>query len=182
MNQPVSTTEVSTSKTTEEIINEAKRVEESCLYSAKGHFVCAHFWSGFHLYIGIPSVVLAGVAGTTAFTDLPVIAGVTAVIVTILTSISTFLNPKERSSSHFTAANSYDSLQSKTRRFWSIECKSEQENVLTHKLGSLSEERDRINRESLQIPRWAYRKARKYIEDGEAEHEVDRLPVKDPAQ
>jgi hypothetical protein len=34
---------------------------------AKGHLVAAHFWDNFHLWLGIPTVVLAGVAGTAAF-------------------------------------------------------------------------------------------------------------------
>jgi len=36
----------------EAIIKEAKRIEENCLYTSKGHFAVAQFWSNFHLWLG----------------------------------------------------------------------------------------------------------------------------------
>lgn len=171
------TQETTSSVTIKEVIKESKRIEEDCLHSSKGHYVAAQFWSNFHLIIGIPSVVLAGIAGASAFTDLPIVAGVISIIVTILTSIATFLNPKDRASSHFTAGNNYNSLQSSIRRFWSIECKDDEPiKLLIHKLEEYSLTRDRLNRESTQIPRWAYNKGKKYIEDGEAKYAVDNRP------
>ncbi len=172
-----STQETPSSATIEEVIKESKRIEEDCIHSSKGHYVAAGFWSNFHLIVGIPSVILAAIAGTTAFIDLPIVAGIVSIIVTILTSIATFLNPKDRANSHFTAGNNYNSLQSTIRRFWSIECKNEEPiKLLIHKLEEYSLTRDRLNRESSQIPRWAYNKGKKYIEDGEAEYAVDKRP------
>lgn len=168
------TAETKVSLTSIAIIEEAKRIEENCLYSAKGHYVAAHFWSKFHLWIGVPSVILAAIAGTTAFVKHSTIAGIISICVTILTAISTFLDPKQRNSSHFAAANNYDTLQSSVRRFWSIECRSgASEDLLTHKLDDFSVERDRLNRESPQIPRWAFIIAKKNIANGEADYSVD---------
>lgn len=172
-----STQETYISLTVKEVIKESKRIEEDCINSSKGHYVTANFWSNFHLIVGIPSVVLAGIAGTAAFVNLPVVAGVISIIVTILTSIATFLNPKDRASSHFTAGNNYNSLQSAIRRFWSIKCKNEEPiESLIHKLEEYSLTKDRLNRDSSQIPRWAYNKGKNYIEDGDAEYAVDKRP------
>jgi hypothetical protein len=173
-----STQETHSDITMEEVIKESKRIEEDCIRSSKGHFVAANFWSNFHLIVGIPSVVLACIAGTSSFINLPIYAGVISIIVAVLTSIATFLNPKERAGSHFTAGNNYTSLQSTIRRFWSIECKNNEPiKLLIHKLEEYSFTRDRLNRESTQIPRWAYNKGKKYIEDGEAEYAVDKRPL-----
>jgi hypothetical protein len=44
--------------------------KHSVLYSAKGHFVAANFWTNFHLWIGIPMVLLAAIAGASALSQL----------------------------------------------------------------------------------------------------------------
>ena len=59
-----------------EVIKEAKRLYENCLYTSKSHFIEARFWQNLHLWIGIPSVILAGVAGTLAFADVKLLAGI----------------------------------------------------------------------------------------------------------
>lgn len=178
MNVQNSTREKTISATKEAIIAEAKRIEENCLYTAKGHFVAAQFWTNFHLWIGIPTVILAAVAGTAAlakFDKNNILAGILSIVVVVLTAITTFLNPKERANAHLTSGNNYDSLLTKARVFWTIECREENsEQVLTEKLKNLSEQRDRLNRECPQVPTWAYKKAKKGIEEGEADYLVDK--------
>jgi hypothetical protein len=172
--------EKSVSITKESIVKEAKRLEENCLYTAKGHFAAAHFWTNFHLWIGIPTVILAAIAGTISFAQFAnhsLISGTLSIIVVVLTAIATFLNPKERSGNYLSSGNNYDSLQSRIRIFWSIECRKENsDNLLTDKLKDLSEERDRLNRDCPQVPKLAYLKAKKGIEDGESIFEVDVSP------
>lgn len=163
------------SKPKEEIIKEAKRLFENCLTTSKSHFVEARLWQNLHLWIGIPTVILAGVAGTFAFADVKQPAGILSMVVVVLTSITTFLNPKEQANSHLTAGNNYDSLMTKVRIFWSIDCwRENSEDILTEKLKTFSEERDRLNRDGSQPSKWAYRTAKKGIQEGEAEHFVDK--------
>jgi hypothetical protein len=165
------------SKTKTEIVKEAKRIEEALLYSSKGHFVSARFWSNFHLFIGIPIVVISGIAGASAFSTLDsshIVAGVLSLLVAGLSAIATFLNPNERASAHMSSGNSYDALMNKVRIFWAIDCwRDESEEVLTERLKWLSEQKDELNRKCGQIPGWAYTKAKKGIEAGEASFKVD---------
>lgn len=178
MNDQITTQEEISSKTKAAIIDEAKRIEENCQHTAKGHFEAAQFWSNFHLWVGIPAVVLAGIAGAAAFAKFDqnnIIAGILSLIVVVLTSITTFLNPKDRSSSHLSAGNNYDSLLTKVRIFWTIDCRGEDsDSVLAIKIKDFSDQRDKLNRECLQVPRWAYIKAKKGIEAGEATYRVDQ--------
>lgn len=163
------------SRPRQEVTKEAKRLYENCLYTSKSHFVEARFWKNLHLWIGIPSVILAGVAGTLAFTDNKMIAGIISMIIVVLTSITTFLNLKEQANTHHTAGNNYDSLMTKLRIFWSIDCWGEDsDDVLTSRLRTYSEERDRLNRECPQPFNWCYISAKKGIEAGEAEYFVDK--------
>lgn len=176
-NQQPSTAERVVSRAREEIITEAKRIEESLLYSSKGHFAASGRWGYFHLGVGIPMVVLASVSSATAlaaFSAGKTIAGVCSIVVTILSALITFLNPKERSNTHLNAANSYDSLMNKTRIFWSVDCwRDESDQVLTEKLKYLSEQKDKLNQSFPQVPFWAYRTAKRGIEAGEADYAID---------
>ncbi|MCL6088178.1 MAG: SLATT domain-containing protein [Actinobacteria bacterium] len=177
-NIQITTAEKSVSKTKEEIIKEAQRIEESTMYSSKGHFVAANFWTNFHLWIGIPMILLAAIAGAYAlsqFNPKHIIAGIISIIVAALSSVMTFLNPNEKASTHLNAGNNYDSLQNKVRMFWSIDCwREESEQVLTERLRYFSELKDRVNQSSPQIPCWAYKLAKKGILQGESDYKVDK--------
>jgi len=177
-NQMPTTAERSLSKTKDEIIKEAKRIEEGLLYCSKGHFAAAHFWSNFHLWIGVPVVLLSAIAGASAlsqFDSKHIIAGSISIAVAALSSVMTFLNPNAKASAHLNAGNNYDSLQNKIRIFWSIDCwREESEQVLTEKLKYFSEQKDKLNQSCPQIPRWAYNIAKKGILAGEGDYTVDK--------
>lgn len=173
----IQTAELPVSKAKDEIIKEAKRIEESTLYSAKGHFVAARFWNNFHLWIGLPTVLLAGVTSASAFTQFDsyhIAAGLLALVIAALSSISTFLNPNEKAASHLRSGNEYDSLNNRVRIFWTIDCwREESDQVLTEKVKYFSEQKDVLNQKSPQIPGWAYKRAKRGILAGEADFKVD---------
>ncbi len=152
-------------------------MEEGLLYSSKGHFAASRFWHNFHLWIGVPMVVLSAVAGASAFAKFDssdTVAGVISIFVVALSGVMTFLNPNEKASGHLSAGNNYDSLMSKVRMFWSIDCwKEEPEQVLTETLKYYSEQKDKLNQTCPQIPKWAYEAAKAGIEAGEGRYTVD---------
>lgn len=176
--QQQTTAEKSISKTKEEVIKEAKRIEEALLYSSKGHFAAGYLWTRSHLFLGIPIVILSALAGASALSQFDpnhVWAGVISLIVVVLSSIMTFLNPNEKSEIHRKAGNNYDALMNKIRIFWSIDCwREDSEKVLTEKLRLFSEHKSKLNDECPQVPWWAYRIAKKGIEGGEGDYAVDK--------
>lgn len=180
------TSEASISKPKGEIVKEAKRLEESTLHSAKGHFEAARFWTNFHLWIGIPMVLASAIAGASALAQFDrsnIVAGVLSIIVVALSGIMTFLNPNEKASAHLSSGNNYDALQNKVRIFWTIDCwREESEQVLTEKLKYLVEQKDRLNQGCPQIPKRAYNKAKKGILAGEADFKVDVAETGAPTQ
>ena len=159
------------------LIDEGRRVEEDCLYSGKGHFVAADCWTNFHLWIGVPTAILAGIAGASAlsqFDNHSIIAGLLAIVVTALTAVTTFLNPNGKANPHRNAGNEYYSLRNKARIFCEIDSygkNSDQE--LTKHLKKLAKQRDELNQNSPLIPKWAHRKAKIGIGEGEASYDVD---------
>ena len=159
------------------LIREARRVEEDSLYSAKGHFSVALRWGRVRLWLGVPTSILAAIAGVSAlaqFDNHNIVAGLLAILVAALTAVSTFLNPNEKANSHHNAGTKYNSLRNRIRIFYNIDCAGEDsEQKLTTQLKDLAKERDELNLSNPQIPRWAYREARKTIEEGEADYKVD---------
>ncbi len=175
MKNQITTAEQPVSKAKLEIMKESKRIEESSLYSAKGHFAAAHTWANFHLIIGVPIVVLAAIAGSSFISNNNVIAGVLSLIIAVLSAVMTFLNPNERSSSHLNAGNSYDTLQNEVRIFRTIDCwREDSEQILTERLKHYSDQKGKLNQSSPQIPWWAYQIAKRGIKAGEGSYEVDK--------
>lgn len=178
MNDIVTTAERGISKTREEIVKEAKRIEESALFSSKGHFKAAALWGQFHIAFGLPMVVLAAVAGASAFSQFDkdnTLAGFLSIIVVVLSSISTFLNPHKKASEHLMAGNKYDALLNKVRIFRTIECWDEtSDQVLSERLKRHSEDKSTLNQNSPQIPWPAYLLAKRGIRKGETEYDADK--------
>lgn len=161
----------------EKIIIEAKRIEEDSLYSAKGHFYAGQCWVNVNLLLGGASAVLSSIAGVSALSQFDyhnVVAGGLAIIVTGLTAVITFINPNERAFIHRKIGNNYNSLRNETRIFHEIEVSDIEEKHAIDCLKKLNDRRNKLNLESEQIPKWAFEKARKGIEEGEAEYKVDK--------
>ncbi|MBX3333702.1 MAG: SLATT domain-containing protein [Nitrospira sp.] len=158
---------------------EAGRIEEDSLYSAKGHFEAARFWGNLHLWLGIPAAALAAIASGTAFKEEVIIAGILALAASILSAISTFLNPSERSQIHHQAGAKHNSLRNRVRIFREIDLKSGvEQGALVTSLKEMAEERDSLNMSNPQIPKFAFRRARRGIEAGEAIYQIDSTTTK----
>ncbi len=160
----------------EKIINEAKRIEEDSLYSAKGHFYAGQCWVNTNLWLGGIAAVLSAIAGASALSQFDyhnIVAGSLSIIVAGLTAIITFINPNERASVHQKAGNRYNALRNDTRIFYDIELSEIDDKKATEDLKKLNDRRNKLNLESHQIPKWAFEKARKGIEEGEAKYKVD---------
>jgi hypothetical protein len=158
----------------EEMRTEASRIEEDALYSARSHFEAARTWGNAHLWIGVPAAVLAAIASASAFKDATMLAGSLAIIVAALSAISTFLNPSERAQSHHQAGGKYNALRNRVRIFRELGLQSEATRAdLLVALKAMALERDDLNLSTPQIPRWAFSRARRGIEAGEAAYRVD---------
>lgn len=157
------------------IAEESHRVEEDTGHSAKGHFNASDRWGRYHLIIGLSSAIIAAIAGGSAFNSLPELAGGAALLSTALTTVLTFLKPSERSELHKTAGDQYLSLKNRARIFREIELLAINEpRTANERIMALAEERDELNRSSPGIPRRDYALAKKDIDEGRAQHEIDR--------
>lgn len=156
------------------LAREAMRVEEDCLFSAKGHFEASSQWKRIHLWIGIPATILAAVAGASLIIDHVNFGAILAVAVAILSGLATFLNPSEKAAAHHSSGTSFNKLKNQARVFREIDLPGpDTTENLSFRLKSICADRDNLNAVSLQIPRQAFERARRGIESGEAEYRVD---------
>lgn len=177
MANQTATAEVAVSKTKDEVIKEAKRIEEALLFSSKKHFISARCWSFFHMCLGLPMVVVSAIAGAEAFKQFDkqhAVAGYLSISVAVLSAVMTFLNPNERASKHDTAGNAYDALMNRVRIFWCIDCwREESEAMLAKELKDFSEQKNKLNQSAPGHFLFAYTFAKRGIEAGQGKYDVD---------
>lgn len=159
---------------TEALIKECERIEEDCLHSMKGHFNAGSRWNKVHLWMGIPSAVLGAWAGIEAFNDNPSFTAILALLSAALTATITFLSPQKVSDNHTNAGREYNVVRNKTRRVRQIEALTFSPEDLKLQVDELADKKDALNSMSPSIPRWAYEKAKKDIDEGLADYRVDK--------
>lgn len=156
------------------VSDEALRIEEDSLYSARGHWEAAKLWSHAHMWLGIPLTICAATAGFSV-QQYPTFATGLAFAVAAGTALMTFLSPQQRHQGHADAGNAYKALNNQARIFRCVECASGKPlEELQDRLKELDARRNMLNTESPLIPRRAFVAARRGIEQGEAHYLADR--------
>jgi hypothetical protein len=158
----------------EEVRKEAARIQEDSLYVAKSHFNVSDRWLRVHFWLGIPAAILAALASASAFNEYGQLAGVLSILVTALTAVVTFLDPNAKATMHKAAGDRFLRLRNAARRFHDIELSGLSEHEAVAKIQELGQQKDDLNESSPLIPNWAFQKARKGIESGEAAYQVDQ--------
>lgn len=154
---------------------ELTRIEEDCIHSGKAQFNAGVRWSRYHLWLGVPSVVLSALAGTAFFKGEPEIAGGMSTVVTILTALMTFLKPSERASSHKSSGDQYLTLRNDARVLRTIKLDVACDDAAAvANLDEITKRRNELNQASAQVSRKDFESARQGIEEGEAQHIADR--------
>lgn len=163
------------------IDDELKRLLIDCIYTGRGHQTAGQCWAEVHTYLGIPATVLAAVAGVgsaaSAIDENKWLAAGLAVLSVVFTSASEFIRPEERSNAHLEKGRHYLSLRDDVRVIRNISMQSNP--TLDSSEKTIKAFRARYSElgkmEPLNIPRWAYERAKTSIENGESDYENDSL-------
>jgi hypothetical protein len=159
----------------DEIRREAERLDEDVLYAEKQHFAMASVWRRIHLWLGIPSAILAGLAGISALNSYPIIAAALAILSGVITALLTFLDPANSSNAHHQAGISYSGLRGRFRRLHNIESGIGHDAAsLSRRLEELATEKLTIMKNSPHIGGLAYRLGKASIDRKEHENIVDQ--------
>lgn len=171
-----------TSATADALREEAKRLFVDSTYSGRGHQVAGARWLEIHNWLGVPAstatTILAGSAALSALLEWNtwVTAGL-ALIATIASAVSTFLRPKDKADEHTQKGNGFIAIRNQARLFKELDLRSgKSPDQRGDRLKRLRAEYDKLNQTPpLQIPRWAYEKARANIAAGESSYTNDPL-------
>ena len=157
------------------IEKEIKRIEEDCIYSAKGHFESAKFWRKWYYGLMASSILSLCLSFTLVLPDNKLYTVIIGLISSFITVILIFLNPQEKYLSHQSSGNKFLSLRNQIRVFNDIEIKnSNYIDEYTKRLIEFSKERNSLNENSLPIAETGYKNVKKHIEEETHIYEIDK--------
>lgn len=156
------------------IKKECLRIEEDAIHSAKGHYNASNSFKNVHYWIGVPTVIFSAWAGVDVFSNNANYAGYLALLVTTLAVLQTFINADDKAVKHKNSGNEFNSLKNQTRLMREVEINKLTEIEAVEKIKLLSSKRDELNKISLQIPNRSFKKAKKGIDDGQANYSADK--------
>lgn len=162
-----------------EIASELQRLEESARSSAQNQFEQAKQWRGINLLLGVPASVLAAVSGATALASTAgrFWAGVMALAAAAFGAVLTTVNASHRTSQASSAANAYLEIQTAARQARLIDLPHLPRDEARAELAELTARRDEQNKTAEPPNRFAYRRAKKNLQAGGQDYEVDRQHV-----
>ncbi|MEW1616339.1 MULTISPECIES: SLATT domain-containing protein [unclassified Streptomyces] len=158
------------------IADELRRLEESAMYSAQTQFETAKHWRSMHLMMGVPTSLLAAVAGTTALVESTgrIAAGILALVCAGLSAVMTTVNAPQRMSHATTCANAYLEVQTAARQTRTVDLPALTLDEARVVLAELTSRRGEQNRAADPPGRRAYRRAQSNIGCGGQTYAVDR--------
>ncbi len=157
-----------------EIIREAKRIEEDALYSGKSHFNASALWSKANYLLGIPITICAVLRGINHFSCSQQLAGGIDMLIAILAALQTFLNPINHVAQHNQAGGKYFALKNQVRCFCKIELLSLPIEEAATVMKAFSQKLNELNAAAPSIPYLAFVLTRRSIKKGHADYAVDK--------
>lgn len=155
--------------TEEEFISsEAKRIESDALYTSQANFYAATAFGRMRLFLGLPSVIFAALAGTAIIASWStVLAGIFAVIATIAATADLFIGSERRAVDHHSQGVEYRNLQHEARRLRTLAPFSQPIEFRRAKLDELVRRQVDLNRANRPTS-WAFKRGRRSIDSGDA--------------
>jgi hypothetical protein len=155
---------------------EARRLEESAMYSAQSQFERAKFWRGVNLLLGGGAAVLAAVSGIVGLASdkTRILSGLLALIAAGIVSVLTTVNADRRHSQATAAANAYLEIQTAARQLHAVDLMQLAYDDARTRLGELTARRDEVNKTADMPSRRAYRRGLANVARGGQSYSVDR--------
>lgn len=153
----------------DKLLENLKHLAKDALIHKEAYNYMANFWTNWYLYIGILNTFLASIASISALVEtvgrFP--AAILTASVAVLSAITTFLNPADKSSRHKKAKDRFIAINIEAHKtavdFYSIDS-DEILKQLKEKVDLLSINMSEVLQNSPQVPEWVCRIAEKRAE------------------
>ena len=155
-----------------------REIERDARISARCHFRAANFWSTVFYLLGLPTTVLAAVAGVSALSEHTTAAAILAITVAALSAATTFLNAGERAHAHDKKRAEYEGLKNRARHFRTVDGPLiYNEEKLVGAFKQLDASRDLLQRESPQVRMGSWNRAEKEVTAKHPRAQVGERPA-----
>src|SRR4051794_1330121 len=104
----------------ERVEKETQEIETDCRVAVHCHARAGTMWNSLYYVLGLPTAVLATLAGISAFNDKTNIATGFAVAAAISAAANTFLNAGQIATAHTKKRSEYEQLKNEIRHFRNI--------------------------------------------------------------
>ena len=160
--------------TLEDLRDEARRLQNRCLKAAERHYAAEGFWYHLNYYLGVPTVVLAAVAGVIGLLQWEY-SGVTAaslsLVVAALALLLTSLEPTRKGDIFHRFAKGYEKLYNRIGYFCRVQSKVKDNDIsdLQSSFHRFTKAFNKLNEESPAISLRAQKRAEVNIDRGTGE-------------
>lgn len=161
--------------------DEADRLIEDSLHTGRNHQEAGRRWAVINNWLGLPATIattlLAGGAGISAILNQqPVVTALLALSAAALSAARGFLRPSESAEAYSLKGNRFIALRNDARLFRDLDLKRglDAEELVVRIKELRTRYADLNETPPLVVQRRDYLRARKSIEAGESEYEVDR--------
>ena len=161
---------------TDNIRKEARRVYESATYSSETQFEYAKRWRRVDRWIGSGAAALAAIAGIGGLSQALSArgAGLVAVLAAGSAAVAASIGAPQTKEKAAGSANAYRALQQDARIFLTIYLASMADEDAREKLQELVDRIQELNSMSEIPSTWSWKRAKRSIESGSQDFEVDR--------
>lgn len=126
-----------------------------------GYGRAAEYWGGSYLYLGLAITVLSAAVSASIFSKSGYFAaagGFISLVLVVISSVSTFLNPDQRTNRYYKAKARYQGLADRARLFSTVDMELKMESVdeLCKKYQELEKEMEKLRTSSPRIARRYY--------------------------
>lgn len=155
--------------------DEARRIEESAMFSAQSQFEQAKLWRGVNLVLGGPAAVLAALSGAAGLADAAnrTTAAILALLAAGLGATVTTLNASSRAERAHTAANAYLAIQTDARQLRLLDLPDLDPAEARARLAALTVRQQEANAAADVPSRLAYRLGKRNIRSGGQAYAAD---------
>jgi hypothetical protein len=152
-------------------------INEAAKWSAQGQLEAAKIWRAVNLWVGVPAAVLAAVAGVTALASSTgrIAAGIIALAAAAASAVAALLNASQRAETAESTGNKYLGIQQDAAISREVDLPLQNVEQARQMLHELADRRQEVNAGSHAIPRLAYRRARRNIEqEGGQDYQAEK--------
>jgi hypothetical protein len=147
--------------------SEARRIERETACSAFAHQMATSAWRKIYFALGVPTTVLAAIAGASALAHYSIAAAVLALLAAVASALMTFTNPAGQVAEHRKASSRYQAVANRARLLWEVSCAGATgADGLRQELDELIEEWSKTNEGSPPLFESLHRRAQRQTGEG----------------